>query len=141
MRIRPKFYYMASLLFVFVIPSSVAAYFTLDRIPTNNLLTFIIGMLVLGALWDIWATRHSRKDRVWLWQFNPKNTIGLKLFDLPIEEYLFYVFSSIYVVFIWEAIKVAIDSKSAVMFTLLPFLGIWSMTFITIPYLFRRKRN
>jgi len=98
--IKPKFYYLISLLFVFVIPASAAAHFVIDRIPMINLLTFVAGITILGSIWDIWATRHGKKDPIWLWQFNFKDTLGVKLFGLPIEEYIFYIASSLYIVFI-----------------------------------------
>lgn len=137
--IKPKFYYLISLLFVFVIPASITAYFVVDRIPMINLLTFVAGITILGSIWDIWATRHGKKDPIWLWQFNFKDTLGIKLFDLPIEEYIFYVTSSLYIVFIWEGIKYALETNSIFMYILIPFLGLWSLLFILMPYLIRVK--
>ena len=137
--IKPKFYYLISLLFVFVIPASAAAHFVIDRIPMINLLTFVAGITILGSIWDIWATRHGKKDPIWLWQFNFKDTLGVKLFGLPIEEYIFYIASSLYIVFIWEDIKYALETNSIFMYILVPFLGVWSSLFILVPYLIHVK--
>ncbi len=134
-----RFYYFCSLLVIFVLPSSVAAYFVIDRIPILNLLIFVAGITVLGSIWDIWATRHGKRDPIWLWQFNPKHTLGIKLFDLPVEEYVFYITSSLYIVFIWESIKYALETGKIFMYILLPFLGLWSLIFILVPYMMRVK--
>src|SRR3989344_6438982 len=97
-----RFYYLITLTFVFIIPAIVAGLFLSKHISVEPLIPFIFAVTILGSIWDIWATRHSKKDRVWIWQFNNKETLGLKIFGLPIEEYLFYVVSSVYVVFMWE---------------------------------------
>lgn len=103
----------------------------------SNLLVFVVLITIIGAIWDIWATRHGRKDKVWLWQFNSKDTLGVKLFDMPIEEYLFYISTSLYIVFIWEAIELALNTKEPVFYFLVPFMGLWSLVFILIPYRLR----
>lgn len=63
--------------------------------------------------------RHGRRDPIWLWQFNFKDTLGIKLFDLPIEEYLFYIASSVYIILIWEGIRYALETGSLLMYILL----------------------
>ncbi len=137
--IKPRFYYLISLLLVFIIPAGVAGYFVLARIPMFNLLTFVVSITILGSIWDIWATRHGKKDPIWLWQFNFKDTLGIRLFGLPVEEYVFYVVSSLYIVFMWEGIKYALETDSLLTYILLPFLGIWSLLFLLIPYVMRVK--
>ncbi len=140
--IKQKFYYLTSLLFVFVIPASIAAYFVLDRIPVVNLIIFVVGITVLGSIWDIWATRHGKRDPIGLWQFNFKDTLGIKIFDLPIEEYVFYIAYSLYIIFIWEGIKYALETGSLLMYILLPFLGVWSLLFILVlPYVIRVRSD
>ena len=59
-----KFYYSISLLFVFVIPTIIAGYFTISMVPVLNLVTFVIGITILGGIWDIWATRHGNRDPI-----------------------------------------------------------------------------
>ncbi len=96
-----RFYYLYSLLFVFTIPVLIQGYFIWPLIDKMNLFTFMIGITIIGSLWDIWACRHGKRDPIWLWQFNKKDTLGITLFDLPIEEYLFYICSSAYIIFTW----------------------------------------
>jgi len=129
-----KFYYSGSLFFVFSLPAIIAGYFVWDRIPFLNLTLFVFGIVVLGSIWDIWATRHGKKDKIWLWQFHDEETIGIKFFDLPIEEYLFYLSASLYIIFIWEGIKLSLETGNVFMYFVIPFLGIWSFLAILIPY-------
>lgn len=136
-----KLYYLSSLFFVFIIPAIICAYFTVDRIPLANLVTFVLGITFLGSLWDIWATKHGKRDQIWLWQFNSRETLGIKILDLPIEEYLFYVASSLYIVFIWEGIKFTLETESTLLYILLPLLGIWSLLFLAIPFFVKTKND
>lgn len=129
-----RFSYLFSLIFVFVIPTIITGVFIYESIIWLNFLIFVVLITTIGAVWDIWATRHGKKDKVWLWQFNSNNTLGIKIFDIPIEEYLFYVFTSLYVVFIWEAIKLALETRDLIFYILVPSIGLWSLIFITIPY-------
>jgi len=96
----------------------------------------MVGITIVGSIWDIWATRHGNKDPIWLWQFNHKETIGKKVFDVPIEEYLFYLATSVYVIFTWESIRLVSEEGNLLMFIVLPFCAVWSLFFIGIPYFF-----
>ena len=134
-----RYYYLLSLLFVFAIPALVAGIFIRSQILIPNLIAFILIILILGSIWDVWATQHGTRDKVWLWHFNMGDTLGYKFLGLPIEEYLFYVCASLYSIFLWEVIKYALDTRSITFFLLVPLMGIWSLLFIGIPYAIRVK--
>lgn len=104
-----------------------------------NLIIFILTIVFLGSIWDIWATHHGKRDSVWLWQFNFRDNLGIKILGLPIEEYLFYVFASIYAVFIWEALGLALQTKDSSYYILVVGMGTWSLIFAILPYLFKKK--
>lgn len=129
-----KFYYLLSLVSVFVIPTIVAGYFLQDIVTPQKLIPFIIFITVIGSIWDIWATKHGKKDSVWLWQFNHQQTLGIKIFDLPIEEYLFYVTSSIYIVYMWEGIKQMTQAGNSQLSIVIPLLTLWTLLAILLPY-------
>jgi hypothetical protein len=99
----------------------------------------MFGITIVGSLWDIWATQHGKNDPIWLWQFNKKDTLGVKFFDLPIEEYLFYLTTSIYIIFSWEAIQL-ID-QYPVLYTILPCMAVWTVFFIGLPYITGRRNH
>ncbi len=129
-----KYYYLMSLSLVFVIPSVIAGYFVPSTIAISQLIIFIFLVTIVGSLWDLWATQHGKKDSVWLWSFNTKNTLGIKFLGLPIEEYLFYTASSVYVIFLWTSIQLAMQTGNASLYFLMPCLAIWTALSISIPY-------
>lgn len=136
-----KFYYLLTLLFVFCIPTIIAGFFLSDYISLRALVPFVITVTVIGSIWDLWATRHGKKDCVWLWQFNKKQTLGFRIFGLPLEEYLFYTASSVYVIFMWEGIKLMTLHNTFQMYLLVMLLSGWTIVAIGIPYAFAPKRD
>ena len=133
--LHPKF------IIVFVIPAIIEGIFVYNRIPLNQFVVFVIGLIILGSIWGIFATRHGKRDSVWLWQFNLEDTLGFRIFDLPVEEYVFYIASGTYIVLTWEVIKFTLESNNVILFILLPFCAIWSALFATIPYLILKNKN
>ena len=133
-----RFTYLLSLIFVFTIPAVAIFLCTSNHLNLFNLTTFIIGITLIGCGWDIWATRHGKNDAVWLWQFNKRNTLGLKLCGLPIEEYLFYIVTSAYIILIWQTVNSTYLSDK-IRLSLLTCTAIWSLAFIAIPYFLNIK--
>ena len=134
-----KYYYLLSLLFIFTIPAGILGYFLIGKINLANLIGFILGIAILGSIWDIWATKHGKKDSVWLWQFNFKDTLGIHYFGLPVEEYLFYIATSLYIIFIWESIRLAPENNQ--LYFVLFLVGLWSLIFTLIPYFVHQKND
>lgn len=134
-----KFYYLGTLVFVFLIPSIAVGFFLADFISFKALLPFVVLLTITGTILDVWATRHGNKDRVWLWQFNRNNTLGQKFLDLPVEEYLFYVVSSVYVVFMWEGFKLMIAGTEARVYWIIAVAGTWTLASIVTPYFLAPK--
>lgn len=121
-----KLTYFWSLSIVFIIPSLIMGYFVVPTIQLPLLTAFVISVTSMGGIYDVWATRHGPRDTVWLWSFSKKHTIGIRLFDVPIEEFLFYTFTSIYVVFVWESLSIAFQFGN-LFFWLLPLaVGAWT---------------
>ena len=140
--IMPKrFYYIFSLFFVFILPVLAAGVYVIPKIPVPNLFVFVVGITIVGAMWDIWATRHGKRDPVWLWQFNKKTTLGINFFGLPIEEYIFYVSSSTYVIFLWEIIRLALETKSVFYYLSAPTFALWTLVTVMIPYRFGKQND
>lgn len=129
---KSKYFYLLSLLLVLVIPSFIAGFFVLSSISLKALATFVVLVTVTGNLWDLWGTRHGKADPLWVWSFNVKNTLGVRIFGVPVEEYIFYVFSSTYIVFIWKTIELASMSGNESFYTLLLMLGVWALISVAI---------
>ncbi|MBL8158817.1 lycopene cyclase domain-containing protein [bacterium] len=134
-----KYYYLATLILVFCVPTSVAAYALSDVVKIDELVPFIVLVTIIGSIWDVWATRHGKSDRVWLWQFHPAQTLGYRIFGLPVEEYLFYIASSVYVIYMWEGMKLMARYGTSEAYIMVFGLGAWSLGAILAPYLFRSK--
>jgi lycopene cyclase domain-containing protein len=63
------------------------------------LLPAILVNAVLFVLWDMYFTRHG------VWSFNPDYICGLYLFNLPIEEVLFFIVVPYSCAFIYECLN------------------------------------
>lgn len=134
-----RLYYLGTLVFVFLIPTLVAGYLLSGYISFKALLPFVILITVIGSIWDVWATKHGENDRVWLWQFNRRDTLGPRFLGLPIEEYFFYVLSSVYVIFMWEGMKLMVEGTDPYVYWTIAGLATWTLLCIFIPYLFAPK--
>ncbi len=136
-----KYHYLLSLLFVFCIPTLGAGFLLSDRISFQALTPFIVLVTLIGSIWDVWATRHGKKDRTWLWQFNNSQTIGVRFLGLPIEEYFFYVASSVYVIFMWEGFNLMLQSSDTEVYTTIGLLSVWTLVSIGVPYIVGRRKG
>ena len=134
-----RFYYLTTLIFVFCIPAAASYFFLKEHVSIGALIPFIVLITIMGSIWDVWATRHSKKDRVWLWQFNHSDTLGIKFLGLPIEEYLLYVTSGTYVVFMWEGMKLIRNQGLTEAYIMVGGMAVWTFISITIPYIFSPK--
>ena len=65
----------------------------------RHLLPSILLMMLLFIPWDIWFTHQS------VWHFNSDYICGLKVFLLPIEEWLFFIVIPFACVFIHEVLN------------------------------------
>ncbi len=136
-----KFSYLLTLFGVFGIPAVFAGVFLSYYISLDSLLPFIITITIIGSIWDVWATRHGKRDRVWLWQFNHRQTIGMRFLGLPVEEYLFYVASSVYVIFMWESFKLMTSNAPSEVYMATGLLSAWTLFAISLPYWLGRRSD
>ena len=57
----------------------------------RTLILCSVGSLIFSIPWDIWA----KKTNIWYW---PRyKIIGVYLFGLPLEEYLFIIFATVFI--------------------------------------------
>lgn len=54
---------------------------------------------IVFILWDIWFTKAG------VWNFNPKYFLGIRIFQLPVEEVLFFFIIPFACIFIYEVSK------------------------------------
>jgi lycopene cyclase domain-containing protein len=65
----------------------------------KSLLLSILIMMSLFIPWDVWFTREG------VWWFRKDYTLGFTIFDLPIEEWLFFIIVPYACVFIYEVLN------------------------------------
>ncbi|MDD5129671.1 MAG: lycopene cyclase domain-containing protein [Candidatus Omnitrophica bacterium] len=56
-------------------------------------------VIIIFGSWDIFATWRGH------WYFNPQGILGVKIVNLPLEEWLFFVVIPFCCIFTWEALK------------------------------------
>ena len=66
------------------------------------------GLLISGALYLIWDYIFTVQN---VWSFNPSYILGIKFFDLPLEEILFFITVPFACIFIYECLKVYFNPK------------------------------
>jgi lycopene cyclase domain-containing protein len=72
----------------------------LDFYKYPSRLILAIGIpFVIFVIWDIIVTARGH------WSFNPQYTVGLKFFNLPVEEVLFFIIIPFCGIFTWESVK------------------------------------
>lgn len=62
------------------------------------ILTLLIELLIFGG-WDVFAAWRGH------WYFNPDGIIGIKVINLPVEEWMFFIIIPFCCIFTWEALK------------------------------------
>ncbi len=98
-----RLYYSFAYIFLLGIPAYF--FYSSDRIDLGSLVLTIIIVFIIGSVFDIWAVRQGRKDRFFIWQYNEKSIIGLKIRGVPIEDYiLFLVLTPIFIISLYTLI-------------------------------------
>jgi lycopene cyclase domain-containing protein len=65
----------------------------------------IIIPFIIFVIWDIIVTAAGH------WSFNPNYTVGFKIFNLPVEEVLFFIVIPFCGLFTWESVKYFMRDK------------------------------
>ncbi|MBC7389430.1 MAG: lycopene cyclase domain-containing protein [Opitutaceae bacterium] len=60
------------------------------------------GILIVGSLFTIWDYYFTLNK---IWYFNPAYVLDFRLFLMPVEEYLFFLFTPFACLFIYESIN------------------------------------
>lgn len=125
--------YLYSLLAIFIIPTFIFVYLLLGKISIVNVLILAVIISILGSIWDVWGTKHGTKDIFWLWTFNEKYLVGVRVFDVPIEEYLLFFFGTTFIVTLWETINIWITTPSDFNPLIIAVLFSWTVAAVVLP--------
>ncbi len=63
------------------------------------LLASVAGVSIVYWMWDLIAAARGH------WSFNPHYIIGIWIFHLPLEEFLFFPVVGFVSIFVWESVK------------------------------------
>jgi lycopene beta-cyclase len=99
--------YLLVLAIVLLVPLILS--FVMDLQLFKRLRSLVGSLLVSTAaygLWDIIVTSRGH------WRFNPEYTLGLSLFGLPVEEWLFFVVIGFVSIFTYEAVLKRLPPRS-----------------------------
>ncbi len=77
-----------------------------SNINFNALVLTVISAIIVGTLIEVNAVRHGKKDKVFVYQYNSKFTLGPKVLGTPIEDsVIFLIFTPIFLVLVYEFIS------------------------------------
>lgn len=94
-----NFIYLAVLLFAISYP--LASSFESRVRYVSHWYALFPAIIITGAfflVWDVWFTS------IGVWEFNPRYVVGIYLFKLPLEEWLFFVIIPFACIFIYEVL-------------------------------------
>lgn len=98
----------------------------------KNLFMGVFIMMAVFIPWDIWFTGSG------VWWFNHGYTSGLRIYLLPIEEWLFFIIIPFACFFIYEVLNHFIKRDLLKNFAR-PFFGVASIVFIVLSIVFINK--
>ncbi len=99
-----KFYYSFFYILLLGVPSYMMS--RVVSVNTKALLFTVLAAIVSGQILEVWAVRHGKKDRSFVWEYSSKFTLGPKIFDVPIEDFiLFLILTPIFIVYSYEFIS------------------------------------
>ncbi|NTV30856.1 lycopene cyclase domain-containing protein [candidate division WWE3 bacterium] len=75
----------------------------------QDLRAIIITILIVGTLFMTWGYIAYLRGH---WDWNPEYIIGIRLLQIPVEEYLFFVATAFSCLFIWYAVITLIPNQT-----------------------------
>ena len=93
-----NYIYIVLMLIFAIIPSLILLYLLRDKINFKNLVICLFILFIVGVIWDQISVKLG------IWSFSQDKTLG-NLFDIPIEEYLFFIFVPLLVITVYTLIN------------------------------------
>lgn len=89
------------------IPAIILSFLIKDSLNFDALAIVTLISLLAGGVFDIWAVRQKKKDKFFIWEYNSKSILGFKLYGVPVEDFIFFLFlTPIFIITIYEAVKI-----------------------------------
>jgi hypothetical protein len=95
------------------IPSLIVLFFVYRVINLKALVIVVLASFFIGGILEIWAVRQGRKDKFYVWEYNPHTTLNKKFLGVEIEDVtLFLILTPIFTIAVWEAAKMLVSKFS-----------------------------
>ena len=102
-----KLYYTLAYLLLLGLPSWV--FLNYVNLNIKVVIITVIVVMIVGASFDIWAVKQGRKDKFFIWEYNKNSIIGVKIFGVPIEDYVFFlILTPIFIISLYKFIELFI---------------------------------
>ena len=99
-----KLYYTLLYCVLLGIPSFVISRFVTANIKALSATIFV--SIIIGQVLELWAVRHGKKDKSFVWDYSYEFTLGPKIFDVPIEDFvIFLILTPVFIVYFYEWVK------------------------------------
>lgn len=92
--------YLITILIFGIIPPSILLYYAKNHIHWKTLYLSVITAITVGTFWDYIAIKRG----IWSYGLAGK-TIGITLFSIPIEDFLFFSILPLWGIGFYEFIK------------------------------------
>lgn len=99
-----KIYYTFFYFILLGLPAFIFSRFV--RVSIKALISTICISILLGLILEIWAVRHGKKDKSFVWDYSNKFTLGPKIFDVPVEDsIIFLILTPIFIIYFYEFVN------------------------------------
>jgi len=122
-----RFTYIKLLVAIYFPPIIALILFLESKTDLLKLSVFSFVVVIYGIAWDMWATKHGRTDKLWIWRFNRKTITGLFIEHHPFDEYLFGILHIFWVVVFWEVLNGVISDFNFKILAVLVLVILWQI--------------
>jgi len=107
-----KHSYLWALIGILAVPTLIMYFYLRESIILGNMIFILAVLGCAGVAADIWATKQNKKDKTWIWEFNTKNIVSLKILGHPAEEYVYFLLFIPYIILFWELLNKIVPENS-----------------------------
>ncbi len=88
------------------VPASILLFFVGESLNPKALVIEVFVSLLVGGVFCIWAEQQGKKDKFYIWKYNPRTVLNKKLLGVELEDFLLFLFlTPIFSVAMWETAK------------------------------------
>lgn len=97
---------MLTYILLMAIPSVIVLLFVYRSIDLKALALVILVAFFIGGILEIWAVKQGRKDKFYIWEYNPRTTLNKKILGVAVEDLVLFLFlTPVFTIAVWEAVK------------------------------------